>query len=141
MFASAVTEQSALSDSREGREYERLCFEPSGALNRVNRAHWPTKENRQNLSNFWIFPAYGKNCLRWPQIGPGGFCFPTNPDLADILGRTDLNFENFYFFFIFWTPNIWISRSQKSGFPDFQKSGFPGFQKINTEPLELSGVL
>ena len=24
--------------------------------------------------------------------------FPTNPDLADILGRTDLNFENFYFF-------------------------------------------
>ena len=25
-------------------------------------------------------------------------CCPTNPDLADILGRTDLNFENFYFF-------------------------------------------
>ena len=24
--------------------------------------------------------------------------FPTNPDLADILGRTDLDFENFYFF-------------------------------------------
>ena len=23
---------------------------------------------------------------------------PTNPDLADILGRTDLDFENFYFF-------------------------------------------
>ena len=30
-------------------------------------------------------------------MGPGGF-FPTNPDLADILGRTDLDFENFYFF-------------------------------------------
>ena len=29
-------------------------------------------------------------------MGPGGF-FPTNPDLADILGRTDLDFENFYF--------------------------------------------
>ena len=29
--------------------------------------------------------------------GPGGF-FPTNPDLADILGRTDLDFENFHFF-------------------------------------------
>ena len=28
--------------------------------------------------------------------------FPTNPDLADILGRTDLNFENFYFF-DFWS--------------------------------------
>ena len=41
------------------------------------------------------------------QMGPGGF-FPTNPDLADTLGRTDLNF---YIFFIFWTPNFWISRS------------------------------
>ena len=46
---------------------------------------------------FLIFLAYGKNGLRWPQLGPGGF-FPTNPDLADILGRTDLNFEKFYFF-------------------------------------------
>ena len=36
-------------------------------------------------------------------MGPGGpkwgqeDFFPTNPDLADILGRTDLDFENFYF--------------------------------------------
>ena len=30
-------------------------------------------------------------------MGPGGF-FPTNPDLADILGRTDFDFEKFYFF-------------------------------------------
>ena len=29
-------------------------------------------------------------------MGPGGF-FPTNPDLADILGDTDFDFENFYF--------------------------------------------
>ena len=29
-------------------------------------------------------------------MGPGGF-FPTNPDFAYILGRTDLDFENFYF--------------------------------------------
>ena len=28
----------------------------------------------------------------------GRIFVPTNPDLADILGRTDLNFENFYFF-------------------------------------------
>ena len=27
--------------------------------------------------------------------------FPTNPDLADILGRTDLDFENFYFLYFF----------------------------------------
>ena len=30
------------------------------------------------------------------QKGPGGF-FTTNPDLADILGRTDFDFENFNF--------------------------------------------
>ena len=65
---------------------------------RVNRAHWPTKDNRQNFRIFWIFPAHAKNGPRWPQMGPGGF-FPTNPDLADILGRTDLDFENFYFLF------------------------------------------
>ena len=29
-------------------------------------------------------------------MGPGGFS-PTNPDLADIFGRTDLDFEIFYF--------------------------------------------
>ena len=81
--------------------------------NRVNRAHWPTKENRQHFGIFWIFPAYEKNGLRWPQIGPGGF-FPTNPDLADILGRTDLNFENFYFFDLL-DPK----------FPDFQVPRFP----------------
>ena len=55
----------------------------------------------------------------------------TNPDLADILGRTDLNFENFYSFdfldptFLDFqgprSPNFWISRS-----PDLQIPRFPG---------------
>ena len=49
-------------------------------------------------------------------MGPGGF-FPTNPDLADILGRTDLNFENCYVFVFF--------GSQISGFPGPQSSRFP----------------
>ena len=40
-------------------------------------------------------------------MGPGGF-FPTNPDLANILGRTDFDFENFIFFFDFWVPNFWL---------------------------------
>ena len=40
--------------------------------------------------------------------------FPTNPDLANILGRIDLKIENFYFF-NFWTPSFWISRFQNSG--------------------------
>ena len=30
-------------------------------------------------------------------MGLGGF-FPTKPDLANILGRTDLDFDNFYVF-------------------------------------------
>ena len=39
--------------------------------------------------------------------------FPTNPDLPDILGRTDFDFENFYFF-AFLDPK----------FPDFQVPDF-----------------
>ena len=31
-----------------------------------------------------------------PKWGREDFC-PANPDLANILGRTDLNFENLYF--------------------------------------------
>ena len=37
-------------------------------------------------------------------MGPGGF-FPTDPDLADILGRTDLDFETSYFLDLL-DPNI-----------------------------------
>ena len=59
--------------------------------NRVNRAHWPTKENRQHFNIFDIFLAYGKNDLRWPQIGPGGFLFL----LIQILPT-------------FWAEQIWI---------------------------------
>jgi len=46
--------------------------------------------------------------------------FPTNPDLADILGRTDLDFKNFMFS-IFWIPDFWISR-----FSDFQNLAWAG---------------
>ena len=58
-------------------------------------------------------------------------CFPTNPDLADILGRTDLIFETFYFS-IFLTPNFSISRS-----PDLQISGFPGPQISKFPDLQI----
>ena len=64
---------------------------------RVNRAHWPTKENKQMLYIFCMFSVHRENGLGWPRMGPGGF-FPTNPGLADILGRTDVEFENFHFF-------------------------------------------
>ena len=46
--------------------------------------------------------------------------FPTNPDLADILGRTDLDFENFHFFH-FVDPK----------FLDFQVPKFPKFGAIS----------
>ena len=48
--------------------------------------------------------------LKWGQEG----LFPANPDLADILGRTDLDFENLYFFDFL-----------DSKFPDFQIPIFP----------------
>ena len=70
-------------------------------------------------------------------MGPGGF-FPTNPDLADILSRTDLDFEIFYVFDlldptfldsqVLRSPNFWISRSpdlQIPQIPDFQVPRFP----------------
>ena len=97
---------------------------------RVDSSKGPPRKNRQNFGTFLDFSVHGKNGLRWPQIGPEGF-FPTNPDLADILGRTDLNFENLCFLLIFWTPHFWISRSpdlQISGFPDPQISKFPDLQ-------------
>ena len=42
---------------------------------------------------FCIFPAHGKIGTKWPQMGPGVF-FSTKRDLANILGRTDLDFDN-----------------------------------------------
>ena len=79
-----------------GAKTPNLGWIAARAPNRVNRAHGPTKENRQKFCIFPIFPAHAKNGPRGPQMGPGGF-FPTNPDLADILGRTDFDLENIYF--------------------------------------------
>ena len=52
--------------------------------------------------------------------------FPTDPDLADILSRMDLDFVNFYFlysldpkFLDVQVPKFWISRSQISGIQRF----------------------
>ena len=100
---------------------------------RVNRAHWPTKENRQKSFGiiFFVFSVHGKNASDGPKESQEDV-FPTNPDLADILGRTDLNFENFYIFLICWPPNFWISRS-----PDLQISGFPGPQISKFPDLQI----
>ena len=54
--------------------------------------------------------------MKWGQEG----FFPTNPDLADILGDMDFDFDNFYRL-DFWGSNI--SRFPGPRFPNFQKSG------------------
>ena len=85
-----------------------------------------------------------------PKWGREDF-FPTNPDLANILGRTDLDFGIFHFFHFldpkfldFQVPKsqkIWISRSpdlQIPQIPDFQISRFPDFQTAPPVAEELS---
>ena len=70
-----------------------------------------------------------------PKWGQEEF-FPTNSDLADILGRADLNFENFYFilldpkfldFQVSRSPNFWKMQPdlQIPRFPDLQVPRFP----------------
>ena len=82
--------------------------------NRVNRAHWPTKENRPNFVIVWIFPAYGENYLGWPQMGPGGF-FVLLIQTLPTFWAEHLCILRFLTLLIFRIPNFWISRS-----PDFQ---------------------
>ena len=53
-----------------------------------------------------------------PKWGQEDF-FPANPDLADILGRTDFDFENLYFLDFFGSK---ISRFPGPRFPNFPKS-------------------
>ena len=60
---------------------------------------------------FLLFFALFRPTQKRAQMDPNGarrFFFPTNPDLADILGRTDLDFENFIFFGFCWVPNFWL---------------------------------
>ena len=57
---------------------------------------------------FWPTQKMGPDGPKWGQED----FFPTNPDLANILGRTDLDFVNFIFFHFF--------GSQISGFPGSQ---------------------
>ena len=75
------------------------------------------------------------------KLGPDGpkwgqeDLFPTNPDLADILGDTDSDFESFHFWILFdpkfpdfQVPDFKIFRfpgSQISKFPDFQTPAAP----------------
>ena len=59
--------------------------------------------------------------MGWPQMGPGGFV-PTNPDLADILGRTDLDFDNFDLFVFFS-----VHGESGTGWPQMGPGGFVSY--------------
>ena len=93
---------------------------------------WIAARAHQGKNVFFLhfFDFFGpwKNGPRWPQIGPGGLS--TNPDLADILGRTDFNFENSYFLYCF-VPQI-------SGFPGPQISKFLDFQVPRSPNSKIS---
>ena len=84
---------------------------------------------QQKNKHFMDSSGPWQNSPEWPQIGLVGF-FPTNPDLADMLGRMDLNSDNFYVFdFVdtnfldFQVPRS--PNSQISRFPDFQTPALP----------------
>ena len=65
---------------------------------------------------FCIFSVHGKIASDGPKWGQEDF-FPTNPDIADILSRTDLDFENFHFsdFLDFKFLDFQVPRFPKSG--------------------------
>ena len=78
--------------------------------NRVNRAHWPTKENRHN---FLVIFRFSRPTQKIAWDGPNcgrEVLFPINPYLADILGDTEFDFENFDFLDV-------LAWSQISGMP------------------------
>ena len=69
------------------------------------------------LQRLLIFLYFSGPWTNWPQMAPNGarnVFFPANPELADIFGDTEFDFENFYFLGFFWYPR----------FPDFQVPNF-----------------
>ena len=44
--------------------------------------------------------------------------FPANPDLADILGRMDFDFENFQFLDFLEALNLWVRCRRRLFFPE-----------------------
>ena len=68
---------------------KRAAIKPNAPSLFATEIDCPPREIGKILTLFSICVVYGTNGLRWPQMGSGGF-FPINPDIADILGRTDL---------------------------------------------------
>ena len=70
-----------------------------------------------------------------PKRAREDFCL-TNPDLADILGRTDLDFENFYFF-DFLGPKFlaWAQLGHSLGPPTWAQRGPTHLGPAGAHPL------
>ena len=81
---------------------------------RVDSSKGPPRKIGILFVFFTFFRPTQKNAREGPKWGRE-FFFPTNPDLADILGRMDFDFETFYFFDCF--------DQQFPDFQDFQISG------------------
>ena len=74
---------------------------------------------QRKIDGNYILFAFFRSMEKLVPNGARSF-FPINPDLADILGDTDFDFENLYFLDFFESP---ISRFPGPRFPNFQKSG------------------
>ena len=81
-----------------------------------------------------------------PQMG-SGFVFPTKPDLADILGDTDFDFDNFIFF-DFWGSQLgpslglaWARLDFFSIFPAHAKMSPNGARNIFPTKPDLANIL
>ena len=84
---------------------------------RVDSSKGPPREIGKSLTFFAFFRPTQKIAWDGPKWGRDVF-FPTNPDLADILGDTDFDFKIFVFFF-----ESWICISLDFQIPDSQIQG------------------
>ena len=78
------------------------------------------------MTYFDFFLVHGKIAWDGSKWGREGL-FPANPDLADILGDMDLDFENFHF------CDFLVSKFLDFRVPRFPKSG-PGQAWARLEP-------
>ena len=115
VFAQASCQKSVIHSKLKPSSGDGFVFRAGGAKcsvhdprmtpNRVNRTHWPTKENKQNFCIFSIFPAHAKNCLGWPQMGPGGFFFRLIQTLPTFWA-TRIFILIIFIFLICWAPSL-----------------------------------
>jgi len=92
----------------------------------ISIAEWLTKENRQTLCTFLHFSGPRKKNAGMAPNGAGSFFFfRANPDLANILGHTEFDFE--ICFWVGWVPSFWLGPSL--GPPTWVPYNLPAMQE------------